>query len=164
MASTNFTSHLSLNQWLGEDKPKRSDFNNDNKKVDDGYYRLEQSLMRHAGDAALHVSATEKEKWSKGQPLQVTTYQGTGAESRTLSLGGSPEFALVMAIGRGPVQHVDDTNDLAIYSGVASPQGCSQGLALVSNGIRLSNAAVGDFYGNKIRLNESGVSYLCFHR
>lgn len=34
MASTNKTDFLHLNQWDGADKPKRSDFNTDNKAID----------------------------------------------------------------------------------------------------------------------------------
>lgn len=37
MGSTNKTSNLKLNSWIGSDKPQRVDFNYDNNILDEGY-------------------------------------------------------------------------------------------------------------------------------
>lgn len=45
MSSSNKTSYLGLNQWTGDDKPKREDFNSDNEKVDLAYKLLSQGTF-----------------------------------------------------------------------------------------------------------------------
>lgn len=59
MPSSNKTLHLSLNKWLGSDKPKKDDFNADNQKVDDACRELSASLSQHAGTLTQLQSAQQ---------------------------------------------------------------------------------------------------------
>lgn len=50
MASSNKTTYLGLNRWLGTDKPKREDFNADNQKIDTKVQQLFTTISGQ-GDA-----------------------------------------------------------------------------------------------------------------
>lgn len=49
MSSTNKTS-LGLNQWVGTDKPKREDFNEDNRITDEGINQLKKDVININSD------------------------------------------------------------------------------------------------------------------
>lgn len=44
MPSENKTANLGLNQWLGNEYPKRTDFVEDNKKIDDAFGELDSTI------------------------------------------------------------------------------------------------------------------------
>lgn len=52
MPSKNKTTNLGLNQWLGNEYVKRTDFNEDNKKIDEAYEKLKKEIESKATDAA----------------------------------------------------------------------------------------------------------------
>lgn len=52
MPSENKTPHYGLNQWQGNEYPKREDFNQDNALMD-------AALADHEGDATAHITAAE---------------------------------------------------------------------------------------------------------
>lgn len=52
MPSKNKTPNLELNQWLGNEYVKRTDFNEDNKKIDEAYEKLKKEIESKATDAA----------------------------------------------------------------------------------------------------------------
>lgn len=52
MPSVNKTPNLELNQWLGNEYVKRTDFNEDNKKIDEAYEKLKKEIESKATDAA----------------------------------------------------------------------------------------------------------------
>ena len=54
--ASNHTEHFSLNQWLPDDQVKRTDFNEDNAKLDAALDALSGGLAEKAGQAA--VSST----------------------------------------------------------------------------------------------------------
>lgn len=93
MPSSNKTTHLQLNKWLGSDKPKKDDFNGDNQKLDEACRLLQQSIelldaavksgataneqahsalstsltntiTSHSGNSAIHVTQSEKTSWT----------------------------------------------------------------------------------------------------
>lgn len=73
--------HLQLNNWLGQDKPKKDDFNSDNQILDEAYRKLSKSVEKlessqkdgifadsglleaHTGDSSIHVTADDKAGW-----------------------------------------------------------------------------------------------------
>ena len=70
------TSNYGLNQWAAKDKVLRSDFNQDNAKIDAALEGLEQTV------AAL-------------PRLAIGAYMGTGTTTMSLSLPFKPEFVLI---------------------------------------------------------------------
>lgn len=128
--ASNHTEHFSLNQWLPDDQVKRTDFNEDNAKIDAALNDLSGGLAEKAGQAALDALAAEVAKKATtaaldalsktlaSVPLLVTgSYTGNGAESRLISLGFQPKALLVMTEEGYPARPY--TSDY--YGGLALP-------------------------------------------
>ena len=128
--ASNHTEHFSLNQWQADDQVKRTDFNEDNAKIDAALNDLSGGLAEKAGQAALDALAAEVAKKATtaalealskklaSMPCLVTgTYTGDGAESRLISLGFQPKALLVMREeGYSARPYTDD-----YYGGLALP-------------------------------------------
>lgn len=162
MASYSATPNFHLNIWSGGDKPKRSDFNGDNQKVDLALFEQKQGLAAHKINQDLHVSPAERQKWNAGPTFLTTTYTGDGSKTRQISLGGQPRFALLFAVGK-PLTLSLSNLGIAAYSGVAVPGQSSAYCALTSNGIEVRNLEVAGPDGTAYRLNESGTTYVCLY-
>ena len=128
--ASNHTEHFSLNQWLPVDQVKRTDFNEDNAKIDAALNDLSGGLAEKAGQAALDALAAEVAKKATtaaletvskklaAMPCLVTgTYTGDGTDSRLISLGFQPKALLVMREeGYSARPYTDD-----YYGGLALP-------------------------------------------
>ena len=128
--ASNHTEHFSLNQWLPDDQVKRTDFNEDNAKIDAALNDLSGGLAEKAGQAALDALAAEVAKKAAtaalealsqklaSMPCLVTgTYTGDGTDSRLISLGFQPKALLVMIEeGYSARPYTDD-----YYGGLALP-------------------------------------------
>lgn len=86
MASSSKTSNLGLNKWSGTDKPRRTDFVEDNTIID-------ERLGGHLKDTGIHLNSEDREKLSA--PVSAVSYSGTGTASRTISFGFNPSFVVV---------------------------------------------------------------------
>ena len=129
MASNN-PEHFSLNQWQADDQVKRTDFNEDNAKIDSALKDLAAAQAEKADQTALDALAAEVAKKAAtaaldalskklaAMPCLVTgTYPGDGAESRLISLGFQPKALLVMREeGYSARPYTDD-----YYGGLALP-------------------------------------------
>ena len=60
--ASNHTEHFSLNQWLPDDQVKRTDFNENNAKIDAALNDLSGGLAEKADQAALDALAAEVAK------------------------------------------------------------------------------------------------------
>ena len=86
--ASNHTEHFSLNQWQADDQVKRTDFNEDNAKIDAALNDLSGGLAEKATTAALETVS----KKLAAMPCLVTgTYTGDGTDSRLISLGFQPK-------------------------------------------------------------------------
>ena len=112
--ASNHTEHFSLNQWLPDDQVKRTDFNEDNAKIDAALNDLSGGLAEKATTAALETVS----KKLAAMPCLVTgTYTGDGTDSRLISLGFQPKALLVMREeGYSARPYTDDH-----YGGLALP-------------------------------------------
>lgn len=112
--ASNHTEHFSLNQWLPDDQVKRTDFNEDNAKIDAALNDLSGGLAEKATTAALETVS----KKLAAMPCLVTgTYTGDGTDSRLISLGFQPKALLVMIEeGYSARPYTDD-----YYGGLALP-------------------------------------------
>ena len=112
------TEHFSLNQWQADDQVKRTDFNEDNAKIDAALNDLSGGLAaaqaEKADQSALDALAAQVAKKAAtaaldalskklaSMPCLVTgTYTGDGAESRLISLGFQPKCLLHDVIRKG---------------------------------------------------------------
>lgn len=112
--ASNHTEHFSLNQWQADDQVKRTDFNEDNAKIDAALNDLSGGLAEKATTAALETVS----KKLVAMPCLVTgTYTGDGTDSRLISLGFQPKALLVMIEeGYSARPYTDD-----YYGGLALP-------------------------------------------
>ena len=112
--ASNHTEHFSLNQWQADDQVKRTDFNEDNAKIDAALNDLSGGLAEKATTAALEALS----KTLASMPCLVTgTYTGDGTDSRLISLGFQPKALLVMIEeGYSARPYTDD-----YYGGLALP-------------------------------------------
>lgn len=128
--ASNHTEHFSLNQWLPDDQVKRTDFNEDNAKIDAALNDLSGGLAEKAGQAALDALAAEVAKKATTAALEALSntlasmprlvtgsYTGNGEESRLISLGFQPKALLVMTKEGYPARPY--TSDY--YGGLALP-------------------------------------------
>lgn len=140
MPSANKTPHLGLNNWCGTDKPKCSDFVQDNQLID-------AALHAHSSDTDLHLSAQERDRLN--QLVSTGFYIGTGNPERTLALSFTPSFALVFR-SDGPLLAGGSEN--RIFLGAASQNYASAGISLSGSVLTVSQA-------NGANLNASGETY-----
>ena len=104
--ASNHTEHFSLNQWLPDDQVKRTDFNEDNAKIDAALNDLSGGLAEKAGQAALDALAAEVAKKATTAALEavraavpkiaVGTYTGDGSAARVIPLPFTPKAVFVI--------------------------------------------------------------------
>lgn len=153
MASSEKTKKLGLSLWKAEDKPQRTDFRQDNEK-------LEELVGGHLADAALHLTASEKNFVKT--PFAVLTYTGNGAQSRTFYYPSfrNPRLILIYARNAPPVKIAD--SKACLYSAVGNTTwGGSSGLTVnLSNWVVSQQPAGENTAGYRYCLNENGREYV----
>ncbi len=145
MSSTSKTEYYGLNSWAASDRPERADFNSDNQILD-------TTLGQHCNDAAIHVSAEEKERWNT--PCFTGTYMGDGAENRAIetSCPFTPSAALIYAAGNA-VEVDFESETLSVNFAAVSEDGATAGASLEGTALFLSRAGT-------VNLNEAGKTYV----
>lgn len=163
------TEHYQLNQWDPSDQVKRTDFNEDNARIEQALAGLESSKADSADLDALQtdldakadtddvdsqLSAVNSRLSSLEGRVEVRagSYVGDGAASKTISLGFTPKAVLVENIeGARTVSSV-------VYGGLALPNlpvGLSRTSAeIVSGGFKV-------YENSSAALNYSGA-YYCY--
>ena len=137
MASTNRTQYLGLSNWLESDRPKRSDFVNDNVIID-------TALGLHLADSGLHLTPSEKQKAT--EPFRVSVVMGTGSTT-SLRLDFAPSMVIVFK--RDSLPTVTGNSYTTVNAGIATLSGGSGGIQLDDTLITLtqsSSASNGKFY------------------
>ena len=94
--ATNHTTNYQLNQWEATDQVLRTDFNEDNAKLDAALAGLAETAAAHGAALAEHTSALT----GKGNSLvYTTTYVGTGGSGQsnpvTVTLPSKPDLMIV---------------------------------------------------------------------
>ena len=178
--ASNYTEHFSLSQWLPDDQVKRTDFNEDNAKIDAALNDLSGGLAEKAGQAALDALAAEVAKKATTAALEavraavpkiaVGTYSGTGtygASNPTRlnfsgSLSGAPQLLVV--------KQNEDQDDM-INRGLILIRGaksvscflCRDISSQIQNTVTWNAHAVSWYADNAAsQMNESGVVYRYF--
>ena len=154
MPSTNKTAFLGLNKWLGSDKPKIEDFNADNQKLDN-------AIKIHQENSGLHLTPQQKQ-WVAA-PVVVGSYVGDSQEERTISLGFTPRFVVVLGSEVSPFEYNPYLAYTQQYMGVACGGGGNRGITPVEGGfvVMQNNAGPGDG-STSMQLNAHGLTYHYF--
>lgn len=137
LPSANKTPNLGLNNWCGSDKPKCSDFVQDNLLIDEAFHN-------HASDSDLHFSPADRARLNN--LVSTGYYVGSGDTERTISLSFSPSFLFVFSSGQLPVSNGN------VHFGFACQQFSSAGLSLNASSLTLSQT-------DGFSLNQSGKTY-----
>ncbi len=153
MSSTNKTTNLGLNSWIGSDKPRREDFNLDNSIID-------TKLGEHLNDTSIHVSETEKEKWSNF--CSLTTFYGDGAGLKCGSLISDFDVSWGMIFAVDYPVNLNDFDNISSfnYFGVFSTSGSMMGLKYSDNTLTISQSSIPINDTAYKSFNESGVTYV----
>lgn len=153
MSSTNKTTHLRLNSWIGADKPQREDFNRDNSILD-------EAIAAHQTDNTAHITAQERSKWNA--PFYIGTYFGNGASTRTVTINCDfePRFGLVFAVSVPPGVNDYHNGTHYNYFGLVTPNGSTSGVTLSAKTLTVMQSSV-PVSGCEYRsFNETGTSYI----
>ena len=96
--ASNYTEHAGLCQWEATDQVLRTEFNQDNAKVDAALDTLEQAVTQHG--EALEAQAAAIAKLGNCT-VYHTTYTGTGSTSRSQTFPGKPMVVMVAETNGG---------------------------------------------------------------
>ena len=151
MPATNKTEHLGLNDWVGTDKPKRSDFTEDNKLID-------AAVGGHINDTSKHFSESDRERWDG--LITSGMYFGTGESTYTLNFEFSPKMVLVFLSGKAPAEYNAEGSYPMANWAIAIPTVKSGGITMSAGKVTLSQsqsapASGGTFYN----LNKKSGQY-----
>lgn len=151
MASTNKTTNLGLNAWLGTDHPTRSDFVQDNTVID-------EVLGEHTANSTIHLTSSEKTRVSN--PIYISQYIGTGTDSTAITLDVTPKFVIVHKKNSPPVAF--SSTGVVINAGMTAPYNAgTNGLSLTSNILTVSySATMTD--GARPNFNEESANYVVY--
>lgn len=94
MAASEKSERLGLSLWEATDKPERMDFRTDNE-------RLEELVGGHIADAALHLTAAQKNFLKL--PYKIISYNGTGDKQFNQIGPFVPDAMFVMCTDMPPV-------------------------------------------------------------
>ncbi|MGO5021673.1 hypothetical protein ACTQ4E_01105 [Lawsonibacter sp. LCP25S3_G6] len=87
--ATNHTANYQLNQWEATDQVLRTDFNDDNAKIDTALKSLNTTAQQHTTQLSQLQTSLSKCGDCK---LHYTTYVGDGGSSRTFTFPKKPVF------------------------------------------------------------------------
>lgn len=149
MAASKKSTVLGLCLWEGTDKPRRVDFVADNEAI-------ESQLGGHIQNDNLHLNDTRRKRLDT--PMEVRTYTGTGAASRTILFGFSPSAVIVFAVDKPFSQAM--TGCTKQYAGIAAGGQNSLGVTLSTAQVTVLQTQTAPTDGSGMAsLNESGVTY-----
>ncbi|RPF42273.1 hypothetical protein EDD70_2614 [Hydrogenoanaerobacterium saccharovorans] len=152
MPSTHKTPFLNLNQWLGSDKPKRDDFNQDNINIDN-------NIRSHVQNTSVHISDDERKAWNNGVFI-VGSYIGNSTFNRTVELGFKPRIIILFTADRtlNEYKQTFDTNN--VYAAFYTPLGASLGISVTNTGFTVQNHGNNITGGSTCALNQNNKTYV----
>ena len=155
--STNKTTHYQLNQWEPEDKVLRTEFNQDNQKIDQALHGKadQEALTALQGLVAQKADSADLEEL-RGSSVQIAAgaYTGDGAASRLISLPFTPK-AVYLCDKQGRTYASGSNLSTYYYGGLAV---AGQG-TVAPNGSPLLTIEEGGF---RVYVGNAGNSnYIC---
>ncbi len=148
MASTNKTP-LGLNQWIETDRPKRSDFVNDNAIID-------MVIGAHISDEDKHLTSFD-EKLRVSEPFKIRTVFGTGTSSTLFRLNFEPKLVIVFRKDSAPVEYTGGY--MKINAAIATDTGTSGGILISGDCVNLQQSTTA-VNGVLFNLNQELSEYI----
>ena len=96
--ASNYTEHIGLCQWEATDQVLRTEFNQDNAKVDAALDTLEQTVTQHGEELEAQAAAIAK---LGNCTIYHTTYTGRNQYSKSLTFPGKPMAVMVAETDSG---------------------------------------------------------------
>lgn len=147
---TNNKTSLGLNSWLGTDKPKRSDFVEDNTLLD-------SLLNSHFADNTRHFTADDRTLLS--QAFVMGTYIGDGQAQQVITLPFAPRLVIVFYMRKGALSYRSGYYENNF--GIIGPAGAMTGLYLDKDKLTVCQDATAPAAGGvKTNLNSSNGMYV----
>jgi len=167
--ASNYTSNYSLCQWAASDKVLRTDFNADNAKIDAAIKAVNGRVDGKASTSSLNslkstVNSLSQTVSSQGSALghrgncqiELSSYIGDGADSRTHSFARRPLFFLVY----GQVQMIICYGATLAYCHALDTHGVET--AWSGNSVTLTSRSASTQNDSRAIANISGVTYHMF--
>jgi hypothetical protein len=149
---TNNKTSLGLNSWVGTDKPKRSDFVDDNTLLD-------SLLTAHFNDNAKHL--TENDRTLLTQAFASGIYVGNGQAQQDVTLPFEAHLVIVFALNKPAVLYRSSGGYYENNFAVIGSGGAMGGLSLTKAKLSVSeDQAAPAAGGTKTNLNNSGSAYV----
>ena len=93
--ASNHTEHFSLNQWQADDQVKRTDFNEDNAKIDSALKDLAAAQAEKADQTALDALAAEVAKKATTAALEALHHTDPDATLLEVNTGAISRCPIV---------------------------------------------------------------------
>ena len=167
--STNHTTNYNLCQWLATDQVKRTDFNEDNAKIDTALKSLSDQVGQKASQSAVDTLTTAVSQKAEQSALTaavstipkvaVGIYTGNDNGSRSFSVGFTPKAVYVCtASGLSYTTNAEGYvyGGLAVTGGPVQHKGYAA-VEITSGGFTVYQRDLGDYSG--IYCNNSGMQY-----
>lgn len=152
MPTTNKTPNLGLNNWVGTDKPKRSDFVEDNTLLD-------TVIGSHLADKAAHFSADDRTVLEK--PIVTGTIGGNGLESCEFELPFAPRAVFVFLCYHPMSEYDANKKYTFINAAAAITSANTPGIVIGGNKVKLSQSLTEPQAGGYfINMNQNGGVYI----
>lgn len=153
MSSTNKTTYLGLNSWLGTDKPQRADFNTDNELID-------TAIGEHFEDEIRHITGEERETWNS--PYFIGTYFGNGETPRTITTKCpfEPSIVIVFANSFTPTVTNFSASTVRHYFGFATKRGSTMDFSFDKKNLIIKSTTDGTNGNEYVMLNQIGKTYI----
>ncbi|MBQ2774716.1 MAG: hypothetical protein IJF40_02340 [Clostridia bacterium] len=118
---------------------------------------LDKELLcgSHIRNSDIHVTTDDKSLWNA--PFVTGSYIGTGATSRSISLGFSPRLVIVLACDMPTAAPDFSASETKCYIAVGTDSGSSMGITITSSGFRLSQSS--SYKSSSMAYNQAGISY-----
>ena len=116
--ATNHTTNYQLNQWEATDQVLRTEFNQDNQKLDAALKANADGIAANGAVLEEHTAALA----GKGNcQLQLISYVGDGTSSRTFTFNGVPRFIFILFYNGWQVAISGTTSAWGQYGNNAAP-------------------------------------------
>ena len=148
MSSTEKTSNLKLNLWIGTDKPTRLDFVTDNQKI-------ESAVSGHTNNTAIHLSTDDRSRLN--QPFVTGYYAGDGNSTQTITLPFVAKSVIVYKKGT-PSVIKNSSGELLCNTAIAIPSNGGSGCT-VSGTVLTVQQSTSAVDGALYNMNASGGQY-----
>lgn len=170
--ASNHTTNYQLCQWQADDQVRRTDFNEDNAKIDAALGELrsqkaDQAALNAASERISKLDTAVQQITADLTKITFGSYSGNDREERTITLGFRPKAVLILSDWGGTTYWTSTSfqylGGLALDGHPAYTKAGKKYIAVAETGFTLYKPAYDS--SNNVLLNSSGESYyyIAFH-